>query len=151
MNIDPSLLQVVTHTEAGYRPLVDFADWRVAVLNFCDELRPENLTRMQRHDETDEVFVLLQGRCILLVGDGRDVVGNIQGTDLQPRTLYNVRRGVWHTHALNASAMVLVIENRDTTYDNSPFCPLSPVETAGIVTTAARLWEDGAVQSSARR
>jgi hypothetical protein len=123
--ISEKLLEVRQHTGPGYLPLVDFAAWRVAILNFADELRLEKITRLQRHDETDEVFVLLQGRCLLFVGSGADQVTGIHGVDLEPRKLYNVRKGVWHHHALSVDAMVLVVENRDTTYDNSPFCELT--------------------------
>ena len=55
----------------GYSPVVDYGGWRVAALNYIEELRADNLRTMQRHNETDEVFVLLRGRCILFVG-GRE-------------------------------------------------------------------------------
>ena len=124
--VTENLLEVREHLGVGYRPLVDYGEWRVAILNFADELRVENLTRMQRHNETDEVFVLLQGRCLLFVGDGRETVTEIHGVNLEPHKLYNVKKAVWHHHTLSEDAMVLVVENRDTTYDNSPFCTLTP-------------------------
>lgn len=135
MTVDPKLLQILDHPDPGYLPLVDYGAWRVAVLNFCDELLPENLLRVQRHDETDEVFVLLAGRCVLVVGDGAglDDAGALTAVDLEPGRIYNVRRGVWHTHALSADASVLVVENRDTTFDNSPFCDLAPAQHADLV------------------
>ncbi len=144
MAIDPSLLAVHTHEDPAYRPLVDFGAWRVAVLNFCDELLPGNLIRMQRHDETDEVFVLLRGRCILFVGDGAgaDEAGTIHAADLEPGKVYNVRRGVWHTHTLSRDASVLVVENRDTTVANSPFCDLAAEQTTALCAHVARLWPD---------
>jgi len=140
MPIDPSLLAVHTHNEPAFRPVVDFEGWRVAVLNYVEHLEPENLTNMQRHDETDEVFVLLKGRCILFVGDGKDTVGRIQAADMAAGTVYNVRRGVWHTHTLSRDASVLVVENRDTTTDNSPFCELTSAQTEGLVVETLRIW-----------
>ena len=95
------------------------------ITNFSEDLLPHNLTRMQRHNETDEVFVLLEGHCILFVGEGGDTVTRIHAEQLQPGLVYNVRRAVWHTHTLSADAKVLVVENRETTYDNSPFIPLT--------------------------
>ena len=144
MPIDPTLLEIHAHDAPAYRPLVDYGAWRVAVLNACDDLRPQNLATMQRHDETDEVFVLLQGRCILFVGDGAglDSAGAVAGVDLAPGKIYNVRRGVWHTHALSTDASVLVVENRDTTYDNSPFCDLDAAGVARVRALAAELWGD---------
>lgn len=142
-SIPASLLEIRTHREAAFRPLVDFGAWRVAVLNFSEDQRPRNLTRLQRHDETDEVFVLLRGRCLLFVAEGREAVGAIHVADLEPLTVYNVKRGTWHAHALSGDASVLVVENRATTFDNSPFCALTAAQTADLVATAARLWPAG--------
>jgi ureidoglycolate hydrolase len=140
MPIDPSLLQVHTYNEPAFRPLVEFGTWRVAMLNFIDHLRPQNLTNMQRHDETDEVFVLLRGQCILFVGDGKKEAGTIHAADMAPLTIYNVKRGTWHNHTLSEDASVLVVENRETTEKNSPFCPLTPEQTAAIVADTKHLW-----------
>ena len=133
MDIPEKLLEVREHTTEGYRPLVDFSAWRVAVLNYSPELRPENITAMQRHNETDEVFVLLRGRCLLYIGAGESAVTQVYAEDMAPLKVYNVRKGVWHHHALSEDAMVLVVENRDTTYDNSPFCQLTEAQRREVV------------------
>ncbi|MBE0566463.1 MAG: hypothetical protein IH621_10920 [Krumholzibacteria bacterium] len=142
MPIDQSLLEIHTHAAAAYRPLVDYGAWRVALLNDCDELLPQNLTRMQRHDETDEVFVLLRGRCILFVADGDDRAEVVHAQDLEPGTVYNVKRGVWHTHTLAPGTSVLVVENRDTTCGNSPFCDLDTAQQVALQAQVARLWPE---------
>lgn len=141
--IGENLLEVRSHTGAGFLPLVDFEHWRVAVLNFNEDLRPQALSAMQRHDLTDEVFVLLRGSCLLFVGEGGDGVGAIHARDLKPLTIYNVRRGTWHTHALTENAMVLVVENRVTTYANSPFHPLDEKQRGRILDLTRTLWGGG--------
>ncbi len=141
MPIDSSRLEIHVYTEPAFKPLVDFGSWRVAVLNFVDSLLPQNLTNMQRHDDTDEVFVLLKGRCILFIGDGQDGAGTIEAEDMAPLKIYNVKRGTWHNHALSPDASVLVVENRDTTNTNSPFCTLTPHQTEAILAQVNQLWE----------
>lgn len=145
MPIDPALIEITSHDGPGYRPLVDFQEWRVAVLNFIPELLPANLATMQRHDGTDEVFVLLAGRCILFVGEGkgRGDTGAVHAVDLEPLRLYNVKRGVWHTHTLDPEGSVLVIENRDTTTANSPTCPLTDAQQGSIREQVRRVWNLG--------
>jgi len=140
MEIPETLLEIRQYNGEGYQPLVDFGAWRVAVLRFCDELRPKNLTAMQRHDETDEVFVLLAGRCILFLGEGQSQVQALHAVDLEPLKLYNVKRAVWHTHALSEDASVLIVENRTTTEENSPRVALSPAQQEQIVRLAQALW-----------
>ena len=140
MAISEELLEVRDHGAEGYKPLIDFNTWRVAVLNYSGTLRSENITSMQRHNETDEVFVLLRGRCILFLGPGDDSVSRLFAEDMQPLKIYNVKKGVWHTHTLSEDAMVLIVENMDTTYDNSPFCPLTELQQEAIVKLARALW-----------
>jgi len=142
MTINESLLEIREYTGEGYLPLIDYEQWRVAILRFIDELLPENLMEMQRHDETDEVFVLLQGKCILFLADGRDAVNTIYAEDMQPLKLYNVKCGSWHTHTLSKDAVVLIVENRDTTLDNSPRFPLTPLQTENIISLTNHLWEN---------
>jgi hypothetical protein len=59
----------------------------VAILLYEDTLLPENITGMQRYDETDEVFVLLAGHCILFLGDGHKTVTRIHPVDMLPLAL----------------------------------------------------------------
>ncbi len=134
------LLALCRHPGEGYRPLVDYGAWRVALLNYGPDLRLQALTRMQRHNETDEVFVLLRGRCLLFTAEGRDTVERIYAEDLRPGIVYNVRRGVWHNHTLSRDAQVLVVENRDTTYDNSPFAALSPAQCRELARLCELAW-----------
>ena len=144
MLIDKSLLQVLEYAGDGYQPLVDFANWRVAVLRYHVELLPDNIAKAQRHDETDEVFLLLAGRCILFVGEGRGGVLDIHAVDMQPLKLYNVKQSTWHTHTLSEDATVLIVENRDTTSSNSPEIDLTEAQRARIVELTQNLWNAGA-------
>ena len=134
------LLAVCAHEGAGYKPLVDYESWRVAILNYAPELEVSAIARMQRHNETDEVFVLLAGRCLLFTGEGGDRVERVFAEDLKPGLVYNVRRGVWHHHTLSRDAKVLVVENRDTTYDNSPFTDLSAEPRAELARLRRLAW-----------
>lgn len=136
LNVPAALMEVHAYAAPGYAPLVDYGAWRVAILNAIDELLPERLTTLQRHDETDEVFVLLRGQCILFVGEGDETVTRIYAVEMEPLKVYNIKRGVWHTHTLSADASVLVVENRDTTDANSPRLALTAAQRAEIVRMA---------------
>ena len=132
-----NLLDVQSYTGDGYLPLIDYGAWRVAVLRYIDDLKADRLDKMQRHDETDEVFVLLAGRCMLFLGEGDGTIEAIHGVDMEPLKLYNVKRGTWHTHTLDRDATVLIVENVDTVSANSPEKSLSPDQQRQIVEMAA--------------
>lgn len=136
-----NLLEICEFKGEGYRPLIDYESWRVAILCYHPELEPDAIKTMQRHEETDEVFVLLAGRCILFLGEGSESVTAIQAVDMLPQKLYNVKRGAWHTHTLSADAMVLIVENRDTVEENSPVVSLSFEQCTELMDLTRQLWK----------
>lgn len=141
MTISEKLLEIRDYTKQGYSPVIDYESWRVAILNYTDELLPENIKTISRHDETDEVFVLLQGRCVLFLGLGNQEITDIFGEDMQPMKIYNIKKAVWHTHTLSKDAMVLIVENKDTTVDNSPVRELSDNQRKTIIEQTKALWD----------
>ncbi len=113
-------IEVSSYQGEGYLPMIDYGAWRVAILRYCEELEVQNLATMQKHDETDEVFVLLEGNCVLFTGGTQDRIDEIDAISMEPLQLYNVKKGTWHTHTLDRAATVLIVENRDTAESNSP-------------------------------
>lgn len=118
--MNKELLEIVSYDGEGYLPLIDFGKWRVAELRYCEELEVEHLKDMQKHNETDEVFVLLEGDFTLFIGGKGDTIGEIEAIKLEPLKIYNVKKGTFHTHTPEKNATVLIVENADTCDDNSP-------------------------------
>lgn len=139
-SIPESLLEVREHNAPDYKPLVDYGAWRVALMNCTPDLTPDKIHRMQKHIETDEVFVLLAGKCILFLGAGDEAVINVHAVDMEPFKLYNVKRSAWHSHTFSNDAKVLIVENRDTTDGNSPFVALSAEQQNQVVEWTKSLW-----------
>jgi hypothetical protein len=138
--VDQRYLEITAYEGEGFQPCVDYGEWRVAILRYIDHLAPENISYLERHLETDEVFVLLAGRCILLIGDEVEGGGNIEAVEMVPHKLYNVKQGTYHNHTLSEDAVVLIVENRDTGSHNSDRLPLSGEEQEQVVSLAASLW-----------
>lgn len=125
MNSIEKHIESIEFQDKGYKPLVDYDKWRVAVLKYCEDLKIENITFMQKHDETDEVFVLLAGNCTLYCGGNGEKPDNIEAVKMEPFKIYNVKKGVWHNHTMDEPGQVLIVENQNTCEDNSPRAPLS--------------------------
>lgn len=119
--MDDKLLQVREYTDEGYRPLVQFNDWRVAILNYIDEIHPDKNQTMERHTLTDEVFVLLHGQASLIIGGNESGSADISPLRMDHGKLYNVRRNTWHTILMSRDASILLVENRDTGESNTEF------------------------------
>ena len=139
-SLPESLLEIREHNDPDYKPLIDYQSWRVALMNYTSDLVPEKIYRMQKHTETDEVFVLLAGKCILFLGEGDERVTEIHAVDMEPYKLYNVKREAWHSHTFSADAKVLIVENCDTVDANSPFVDLSHEQQARVVALPKELW-----------
>lgn len=136
--MDDNLLEIRQFVGEGYQPVIDFGAWRVAVLNYIDEIHPAHIGKMERHNETDEVFVLSQGRGILFIGEGADGIEKVQSQVLEMGKIYNVRKAVWHTVVLSHDGSVLIVENRDTREENSNYVTLSEEQRQQIMQTADR-------------
>ncbi|BCN32190.1 hypothetical protein [Anaeromicropila herbilytica] len=113
-------ITVSEYKEEGYKPVIDYETWRVAILRYCEELEIDNLASMQKHTLTDEIFVLLEGNCTLFSGGDGEGIKEIKSIAMEPLKLYNIKKGVWHTHTLEKETTVLIVENRNTCDDNSP-------------------------------
>lgn len=140
MIVSETLLEIRDYDGDGYQPIIDYDAWRVAILRYHPELEPEAITTMQRHDETDEVFVLLAGRCILFLGEGETQIDVLHAVDMQSLKAYNIKRGVWHTHTLDHDTTVLIVENRDTNESNSPLMSLTTSQCSYLVQKTRGLW-----------
>lgn len=136
--MEATLLEIHSYDGEGYKPLIDYGEWRVAILRFLDSLQPDRIDSMERHTETDEVFVLLRGQGVLIIGGNSPQVDRIQAQVMEPGEIYNVKRSAWHTILLSRDASVLLVENNDTGEHNTEYASLSPEHRRTIVETAQR-------------
>jgi ureidoglycolate hydrolase len=136
--MDRKLLEIHEFNGFGYKPLIDYGAWRVAILRYIDELIPERIEQVERHNETDEVFVLLAGQAVLFMGEGETNVVELHTQVMEPGKLYNVKRGAWHTVVMSRDTSILLVENFDTSSKNSDYAPLSKDLRRVIIETAAR-------------
>ena len=108
-NMDENLLQIRGYEGVGFQPQVAFNTWQVAVLNYLDEIHPLTNNKLERHTKTDEVFVLVKGCGILIIGGNGQQVESIHPQEMEIGKIYNVRVNTWHTILLSRDASVLLI------------------------------------------
>lgn len=127
------IVNILDFDGEGYKPLVYFGAWRVAFLRYIDELIPENIHRLERHVETDEVFVLLEGQAVLFLGEGEEEIEEFYSLEMEPGKLFNVRKNAWHCCVLSRDATVLLVENHDTGKENTEYIALEPSQKERLV------------------
>ena len=77
-------------------------------------LPAEQLKVVERHITSDEAFVLLEGRVVLVIAGRGAAPGRVQAPRMEQGKVYTVRRDTRHTALLGRRSMVLVVEKRDT-------------------------------------
>jgi len=136
------MLEIHEYTGEGFQPLVYFGSWRVAVLNYIEELHPAKIDTLERHPETDEVFVLIRGQGILFLVDGESQDAILVPQVMEMGKIYNVKPHTWHTIVVSRDASVLIVENGDTGRDNSEYVSLKP-EHRRLILNIARSEQPG--------
>lgn len=122
------LLEIHTYNGIGYQPLVFSDGWQAALLNWEPIFDLANAGEIERHNQTDEVFVLWRGRAVIFVSDGEQ----LQVEEMQAGAIYNVPRGVWHNLLARRDASWIIVENRDTHLGDTELRQLTEVEWAQL-------------------
>ncbi len=136
------LLEVRTYEGAGYCPLVDYGSWRVAILRPPDRSSADSSSSMERHLETDEVFVLTKGRATLVIGGNENDITHLEFQQMEIGAVYNVKRCAWHTVVLSADASIIIVENRGTDDGKSEQAVLSALQRQALRERAAQFGFD---------
>lgn len=119
------LVQIGDCRENGYSVVVRFGGWRCAYLNNTTDKLSE-ITYFERHLESDELFVLLEGSCQLLLSpDGKQ---DYEAIEMKPLLMYNVRQTAYHAVSMRPGCRLLIVENADVNKHNSAFHTLTPQE-----------------------
>ncbi len=117
--MDTDLIEVKNYEGSGYQPVISYETWRVAVLRYLSKLEPDQIVDMERHNATDEVFILVKGHGILFIAGNQIKPSDIQSIPMKIGEIYNVKKNTWHTISLSKDAHVIIVENDNTNTMNS--------------------------------
>ena len=112
-------LEIIKHEGVSYKPLVHFESWRVAAIRYEAYFDRKNFSKMERHMLTDEVFILVEGSAQLIIGGNGDTLEPLYAHEMEKGTVYNVKKNVWHSIFVSPGSYVIIVENDDTSDDNS--------------------------------
>ncbi len=109
-------IEIIEAKKEGYESVLFFESWRIGLITPAPNFT--HITYLERHMMTDEAFLLLKGDAVLL---HMDQEGKLNTFPMEVGKIYNVPRAVWHSVALHPDALVMVVENADTTRENSEY------------------------------
>lgn len=122
------LLEIHQYDGVGYQPLVFSDGWQAALLNWEPLFDLAHAGEIERHNQTDEVFVLWRGRALIFVSDGE----RLQAEEMKTGAIYNVPRGVWHNLLASRDASWIIVENRGTHLEDTELRQMSGAEWAQL-------------------
>ena len=93
--------------------------WMVGIKNWKPMNDIKNINNLERHNETDELFILLSGRCTLLYANETEKGLDIRAVDMEPMKVYNIPRSLWHNTVTEKDTKLALIEDSSTGSANS--------------------------------
>jgi len=109
-----SNLETYKIKEEGYHPFLIREGWQVAQLNYLDELHIKNIKKTEVHFQTDEVFLLLKGKAVLILAEILEDEPIFELELMKSNVIYNVPKNTWHTIAMEEGSEVLIVEKSNT-------------------------------------
>lgn len=103
-------MKVFCYNGDEFSEIMRFEGWKLGILRYGPRFKEFNA--LERHLLTDEAFVLLDGAATLYE-DG------IEPCIMEKCKVYCIEKGMWHHITLSPDACVLVIENSNTTKENT--------------------------------
>ena len=118
-------VQVLEFADIGLSRVYENEKWMVGIKNWKPANDIANTDCLERHNETDELFVLLAGKCALLTAGDKAGGGlEIKATAMEPLKVYNIPRGLWHNTVTMKDTKLILVEDSATSSKNSEVIPL---------------------------
>jgi hypothetical protein len=121
-------IEAYSHAAPGFSPVLIRDGWQIGHLNFMPALRPGAIDRVERHKQTDEVFLLIRGAAALIAATETPAGLSWQVQRLRPGVTYNVPPSLWHTIAMMPDDVVLIVEKNDTHLNDVQYRELTEAE-----------------------
>lgn len=104
------------------------SQWTVGIKNWKPFNDIEQIGNLERHNRTDELFVLLKGSCTLVYGTEEEGDLSLKTVEMRPHAVYQIPPTLWHNTIMTKEAKLLLIENSDTSMENSDLRDLTKEE-----------------------
>ncbi|MCR4875684.1 MAG: cupin [Clostridiales bacterium] len=106
--------------------------WMVGIKNWKPMNDIANINNLERHNETDELFILLKGKCTLLFANETAEGLKIEALPMEPLKVYNIPRSLWHNTVTQHDTKLALIEDSSTGSANSDNLDLTEAQIAEV-------------------
>ena len=119
-------------TGEGMQRVYENEKWTVGIKNWKPANDITGIDNLERHNLTDELFVLIAGSCTLIFAN--EVNGKLafEKVVMEPNKVYNIPATLWHNTITKKDTKMILIEDSSTGMDNSDIYSLSADQIAEI-------------------
>ncbi len=125
-------IQSFEYKGEGLTRVYENAAWMVGIKNWKPANDISGIDCLERHNATDELFILLAGSCTLLSAEEGPGGLAIKATAMEPMKVYNIPRGLWHNTVTTKDVKLILVEDSATGSANSDVLPLTPERIATV-------------------
>ena len=112
----------------GMQRVFENEKWTVGIKNWKPANDVTGIDCLERHNKTDELFVLLSGRCTLISAEETDGELKMEALEMEPFKVYNIPQSLWHNTVTQKDTKMILIEDVSTGMENSDILDLTPVQ-----------------------
>ncbi len=109
------MIEVLKYEGEDFKKVLSFESWAIGLINWSE--RFSDFKVLERHLETDEAFILLKGEATLYTDE--------ESVEMEKGVVYNIPKGVWHHIVMSRDATAMVVENDNTSKENTEKKPVN--------------------------
>lgn len=119
---------IYAHEGEGIECVYKNKKWLVCIKNWKPDNDINGIHRLEVHRETDEQFILVKGKAILMVSERKDDRFDIELIEMELGKIYNVPQDTWFYTIMQKDTKMMYVQDANTTNENSEYCEMSETE-----------------------
>lgn len=116
----------------GMQRVFENEKWTVGIKNWKPANDITGIDCLERHNQTDELFVLLAGSCTLIYANETDDGLKLDAVKMEPGKVYNIPATLWHNTVTCKDTRMILIEDSNTSMENSDILSLNEKQIAQV-------------------
>lgn len=116
----------------GMKRVFENEKWTVGIKNWKPANDITGIDCLERHNQTDELFVLISGSCTLVYANETPSGLTLECVNMEPKKVYNIPATLWHNTITEKETKMILIEDSNTSMENSDIYPLDADQIAVI-------------------
>ena len=131
--------EIFSHEAEGIQSVFDNKKWVVCIKNWKPNNDVEQIQYLEIHHETDEQFILVEGKAVLLAASRGETGFDIQVIPMERGKVYNVPQDTWFNTITQKDTKLVYVQDAGTTGENSEYQDMTAEELEYVRKTAKQM------------